>query len=127
MCNSRRSAENTMSMSETKSTVRKTCGQKKVITLGAIAEFITCPACKEKILTKPKPRYTAKTHKLASILCLMSVFTNNQFSSKNLEIKFFIFISSGYCYLPYALKQCYETVHHCPNCGAFIGSYNAEI
>lgn len=71
MCDSKRSAE--MSMSETKSTARRTCGQKKVLALGGIAEFITCPACKEKILTKPTPRYTAKTHKIASILCLMSV------------------------------------------------------
>ncbi|XP_049306923.1 lipopolysaccharide-induced tumor necrosis factor-alpha factor isoform X2 [Bactrocera dorsalis] len=64
---------------------------------------ITCPSCHAQVLTKVEHQATTRTHCWALILCIL-------------------FCWPCVC-APYCMKSCQSANHYCPNCDAYIGSY----
>ncbi|CAD7076767.1 unnamed protein product [Hermetia illucens] len=64
-----------------------------------------CPSCGAHILTKMKYEPNTRTHVVALILCL--------------------FICWPCVCLPYCMDSCQNANHYCPNCDAFIGTYQS--
>uniref|UniRef100_A0A1B6EBM5 LITAF domain-containing protein n=1 Tax=Clastoptera arizonana TaxID=38151 RepID=A0A1B6EBM5_9HEMI len=63
-----------------------------------------CPSCHASISTKTVKSATTKTHILALVLCLICCWP---------------------CViLPYCTDSCRATNHYCPNCNAFLGSFD---
>ncbi|KAJ8724900.1 hypothetical protein PYW07_015858 [Mythimna separata] len=64
---------------------------------------ITCPSCKEVIVTRIEARANTKTHTCAFVLCFMCCWP---------------------CViLPYFVNKCRNLDHYCPHCSSYIGSY----
>ncbi|XP_066992980.2 lipopolysaccharide-induced tumor necrosis factor-alpha factor homolog isoform X2 [Anabrus simplex] len=73
--------------------------------LGPRPTRVQCPSCHAEVTTKVEHDTTTKTHIIALILCLV-----------------------GCCpcaLIPYCTDSCKSSSHHCPSCGAFIGSYSS--
>ncbi|CAB3258146.1 unnamed protein product [Arctia plantaginis] len=64
----------------------------------------TCPSCRAQIVTRVEHKTTTKTHLFATLLC---------------------FLACWCCVcIPYCTDSCKNADHYCPNCDAYIGSYN---
>ncbi|XP_037877290.1 lipopolysaccharide-induced tumor necrosis factor-alpha factor homolog [Bombyx mori] len=64
----------------------------------------SCPSCSAAIVTRVDHVPVTKTHLFALLLCLI-----------------------GCCpcaCIPYCTDSCKDANHYCPNCNAYIGSYN---
>ncbi|KAJ8925138.1 hypothetical protein NQ315_001320 [Exocentrus adspersus] len=59
-----------------------------------------CPSCHSQIATNVKTEATTRTHLFALLLCLV-----------------------GCCCIPYCIDSCQSQNHYCPNCGAYLGTY----
>lgn len=62
-----------------------------------------CPSCNKSVSSRVDHEATTKTHLFALLLCL-------------------IFCPCGI--LPYCMDSCQATNHYCPNCGAYLGTYD---
>ncbi|XP_075212399.1 lipopolysaccharide-induced tumor necrosis factor-alpha factor homolog [Lycorma delicatula] len=62
-----------------------------------------CPSCNIPVMTRVEHESTAKTHLFALLLCIV----------------FFPCVC-----LPYCMDSCQATNHYCPNCGAYLGTYD---
>ncbi|KAF2897090.1 hypothetical protein ILUMI_09090 [Ignelater luminosus] len=67
---------------------------------GPIPILTVCPSCKCRVVTRAEKESSTKTHLIAAVLCV-----------------------SCFCCLPYCLEYCKSTNHYCPNCNAFLGTY----
>ncbi|XP_055917056.1 lipopolysaccharide-induced tumor necrosis factor-alpha factor homolog isoform X4 [Eupeodes corollae] len=66
---------------------------------------MVCPSCRADILTDLKRESTTKTHLMAVLM-------------------FVLFCWPCVC-LPYCMDSCQNANHYCPNCNAFIGTYQS--
>ncbi|XP_037926371.1 lipopolysaccharide-induced tumor necrosis factor-alpha factor homolog isoform X3 [Hermetia illucens] len=64
-----------------------------------------CPSCGAQIISKMKYEPTTKTHLIALLLCCC--------------------ICWPCVCLPYCMDSCQNANHYCPNCDAFIGTYQS--
>ncbi|CAH0668927.1 unnamed protein product [Spodoptera exigua] len=71
--------------------------------MGPKPSTITCPSCRVEIVTRVEYINSSKTHLFALGLCIV----------------FWPLVC-----LPYFLDSCRNADHYCPNCNAYIGSYN---
>ncbi|KAM3968310.1 lipopolysaccharide-induced tumor necrosis factor-alpha factor homolog [Aphomia sociella] len=63
-----------------------------------------CPSCQHHISTRVERAPSSKTHIIACILCL--------------------FVCWPCVCVPYCVDSCNNASHYCPNCNAYIGTYN---
>ncbi|KAJ8726870.1 hypothetical protein PYW08_015267 [Mythimna loreyi] len=71
--------------------------------MGPQPSSITCPSCREVIVTRVEAKSTTKTHLIATMLCFMCCWP---------------------CvFIPYCTDSCRNADHYCPNCNSYIGSY----
>ncbi|XP_055854601.1 lipopolysaccharide-induced tumor necrosis factor-alpha factor homolog isoform X4 [Episyrphus balteatus] len=66
---------------------------------------LTCPSCRADVLSDMKHEPTTKTHLMALLL--------------------FCFFCWPCVCLPYCMDSCQNANHYCPNCNAFIGTYQS--
>uniref|UniRef100_A0A161MIM9 Lipopolysaccharide-induced tumor necrosis factor-alpha factor-like protein n=1 Tax=Triatoma infestans TaxID=30076 RepID=A0A161MIM9_TRIIF len=71
--------------------------------LGPHSQHVICPACHTDVYTEVDKEITTKTHMFAVLLC---------------------FVCCPLSCLPYCLDTCKASSHYCPNCGAYLGTYN---
>lgn len=72
--------------------------------VGPLPTSLVCPSCHQPVQTRLEYHPTAKTHLACLILCLLQCYLC--------------------CLLPYCMATCQNGDHYCPNCDAFIGTYN---
>ncbi|XP_055917055.1 lipopolysaccharide-induced tumor necrosis factor-alpha factor homolog isoform X3 [Eupeodes corollae] len=73
--------------------------------VGPNSARITCPSCRADIKTRIKHKATSNTHCWAVLLCCCLCWP-------------------CVC-LPYCMDSCQNANHYCPNCNAFIGTYQS--
>ncbi|XP_055378378.1 lipopolysaccharide-induced tumor necrosis factor-alpha factor homolog [Condylostylus longicornis] len=73
------------------------------IPLGPKSQTILCPSCHATIQTELRYETSSKTHLMALLLCLL--------------------FWPVAC-IPYCMDSCQSANHYCPNCGAYIGTYD---
>ncbi|XP_055854589.1 lipopolysaccharide-induced tumor necrosis factor-alpha factor homolog isoform X2 [Episyrphus balteatus] len=66
---------------------------------------LNCPNCHADVLTNVKYEPNTQTHLIALCLCL--------------------FVCWPCVCLPYCMDSCQNANHYCPNCNAFIGTYQS--
>ncbi|XP_031636269.1 lipopolysaccharide-induced tumor necrosis factor-alpha factor homolog [Contarinia nasturtii] len=64
---------------------------------------VTCPSCHASIMTKVQTESSSRTHILALLLCL--------------------FLCWPCVCVPYCTDSCQNRNHYCPQCNAYIGTY----
>ncbi|XP_060654654.1 lipopolysaccharide-induced tumor necrosis factor-alpha factor homolog isoform X1 [Drosophila nasuta] len=74
--------------------------------LGGMPTMVTCPSCHAHQQSVVRYDPNTKTHLMALLICILGMF-------------------SGICCccIPYCMDSCQSAVHHCRNCGAYIGTY----
>ncbi|XP_055378377.1 lipopolysaccharide-induced tumor necrosis factor-alpha factor-like [Condylostylus longicornis] len=65
---------------------------------------VTCSSCRATIITQVEYEASTKTHLFALLLCLFGLWP-------------------CVC-LPYCMDSCQSGRHYCPNCRAYLGTYN---
>ncbi|XP_055917052.1 lipopolysaccharide-induced tumor necrosis factor-alpha factor homolog isoform X1 [Eupeodes corollae] len=73
--------------------------------VGPVSSRVICPSCRADVHTKLQHEPTTQTHLMA--LCL------------------FCFLCWPCVCLPYCMDSCQNANHYCPNCNAFIGTYQS--
>ncbi|XP_055917054.1 lipopolysaccharide-induced tumor necrosis factor-alpha factor homolog isoform X2 [Eupeodes corollae] len=73
--------------------------------VGQTQSRVNCPSCHADVLTNVRYEPNTQTHLIA--LCL------------------FCFICWPCVCLPYCMDSCQNANHYCPNCNAFIGTYQS--
>lgn len=92
---------------------------------------ITCPSCRQSIVTNLDYETTTKTHIFAGICCIFGWGSREAlggwFIEHSLIIIFNYFRYSFWpcAWIPYVMDSCKNANHYCPNCGAFIGTYQS--
>ncbi|XP_055854581.1 lipopolysaccharide-induced tumor necrosis factor-alpha factor homolog isoform X1 [Episyrphus balteatus] len=76
-----------------------------VTPVGPTSSRVTCPSCRADVQTRLQHEPTTNTHLMA--LCL------------------FCFLCWPCVCLPYCMDSCQNANHYCPNCNAFIGTYQS--
>lgn len=71
--------------------------------MGPKPASITCPSCKEVIVTTIKTRPNTGTHMCAMMFCFMCFWPC--------------------AVIPYFVDKCQNLDHYCPHCSSYIGSY----
>ncbi|CAO1365814.1 unnamed protein product [Diamesa hyperborea] len=72
--------------------------------VGPNSTLMTCSSCRASIRTTVSHQTSDKTHITALVLCIFGCWP---------------------CALiPYCSDSCQKATHTCPNCNAFLGSYN---
>ncbi|KAH8371351.1 hypothetical protein KR093_007057 [Drosophila rubida] len=71
--------------------------------LGSMPAVVTCPACNTRQFSVVKHEASTKTHLLAMLICILG--------------------GVCCCCIPYCVDSCQNATHHCPSCGAYIGTY----
>jgi lipopolysaccharide-induced tumor necrosis factor-alpha factor len=74
-----------------------------VVHFGPTPQTLICPSCHAQISTSVQTEPNTKTHLFALILCLFQCYCC--------------------CCIPYCVDSCQSQNHYCPNCQAFLGSY----
>ncbi|XP_037952967.1 lipopolysaccharide-induced tumor necrosis factor-alpha factor homolog isoform X3 [Teleopsis dalmanni] len=87
------------------STVIITTTTPSLVPIGSGPTHITCPSCHAQVLTTVKTEATSRTHCWALLLCLVGLWP-------------------CVC-LPYCMDSCQNSNHYCPNCNAYIGTYQS--
>ncbi|CAB3256673.1 unnamed protein product [Arctia plantaginis] len=64
-----------------------------------------CKSCHAQIVTRIETKPTTKTHLFALLLCVIGCWP-------------------CVC-IPYCVDSCNNTNHYCPNCNAYLGSYDS--
>ncbi|XP_049865441.1 lipopolysaccharide-induced tumor necrosis factor-alpha factor homolog [Pectinophora gossypiella] len=73
------------------------------VNVGPNSVGMVCPSCRATIQTRVESKATSKTHMIALVLCLWGCFP---------------------CvWVPYCTDSCQNADHYCPNCQAYIGTY----
>ncbi|XP_022899701.1 lipopolysaccharide-induced tumor necrosis factor-alpha factor homolog [Onthophagus taurus] len=72
---------------------------------GPKQQNVTCPSCNNRIITKTESKATSKTHLWAFCLFICGCWPC--------------------CCIPYCMDSCMNTNHYCPNCSAFLGTYQS--
>ncbi|XP_052751617.1 lipopolysaccharide-induced tumor necrosis factor-alpha factor homolog isoform X2 [Galleria mellonella] len=72
--------------------------------VGSEPIIMACPSCRHQIATRVERAASSKTHIIACLLCL--------------------FVCWPCVCVPYCVDSCNNANHYCPNCNAYIGSYN---
>ncbi|XP_037952965.1 lipopolysaccharide-induced tumor necrosis factor-alpha factor homolog isoform X1 [Teleopsis dalmanni] len=75
------------------------------VPIGSGPSHITCPSCHAQVLTTVKSEANTRTHCWALLLCLIGLWP-------------------CVC-LPYCMDSCQNSNHYCPNCNAYIGTYQS--
>ncbi|ALC42502.1 CG42566 [Drosophila busckii] len=76
-----------------------------LVSVGSEPSRVQCPSCHAQIVTDVKRKATGRTHCWALVLCL--------------------FLCWPCAIAPYCMASCQNTEHTCPNCGAYIGTYES--
>ncbi|XP_022899730.1 lipopolysaccharide-induced tumor necrosis factor-alpha factor homolog [Onthophagus taurus] len=77
----------------------------QAVHFGPKCQNVTCPQCRHQILTRTESKSTTRTHLYALLLCLFGCWP-------------------CVC-IPYCVDSCMNTDHYCPNCNAFLGTYQS--
>ncbi|XP_037822460.1 lipopolysaccharide-induced tumor necrosis factor-alpha factor homolog [Lucilia sericata] len=82
----------------------QTTTRPNLVAIGNGPTHIQCPSCHAEILTTVKHTANSRTHCWALVLCL--------------------FICWPCVCVPYCMDSCQSANHYCPNCNAYIGTYD---
>ncbi|KAL0839411.1 hypothetical protein ABMA28_016136 [Loxostege sticticalis] len=74
-----------------------------VVPVGPKPAQVTCPSCHASIMSRVDHKSTTKTHLIALALCLCLCWC-------------------CVC-VPYCMDSCQNADHYCPNCNAYLGTY----
>lgn len=73
--------------------------------VGPDPTMITCPSCRETVVTRMDYESSTRTHVMAGLCCLFGCWIC--------------------CWMPYCMDSCRNGNHYCPNCGSFLGTYRS--
>ncbi|KAG5675421.1 hypothetical protein PVAND_005327 [Polypedilum vanderplanki] len=74
------------------------------VAVGPNSTRLTCPSCHAVISTRVERKSSAKTYIVAVLLC--------------------VFLCWPCVCVPFCTNSCRNANHYCPNCKAFLGTYN---
>ncbi|TMW45970.1 hypothetical protein DOY81_008949 [Sarcophaga bullata] len=83
---------------------KQTTTRPNLVPIGNEPTRVTCPSCHAEILTTVKHTANSRTHCWALVLCL--------------------FICWPCVCIPYCMDSCQSANHYCPNCNAYIGTFD---
>ncbi|XP_071446543.1 lipopolysaccharide-induced tumor necrosis factor-alpha factor homolog isoform X2 [Hetaerina americana] len=71
--------------------------------LGPMSTCVTCPSCHAVVHTRVDHEPSSRTHMFAVLLCIFGLWPC--------------------CLFPYCMDSCQNSMHYCPACGSYLGSY----
>ncbi|KPJ20400.1 Lipopolysaccharide-induced tumor necrosis factor-alpha factor [Papilio machaon] len=81
----------------------KDTGNMNIAPVGPDPTRLTCSSCGATIISRVERKATTKTHIIALVLCL--------------------FLCWPCVCVPYCMNSCQNADHYCPNCNAYLGTY----
>ncbi|KPI91185.1 Lipopolysaccharide-induced tumor necrosis factor-alpha factor [Papilio xuthus] len=78
-------------------------GNMNIAPVGPDPTRLTCSSCGAAIISRVERKATTKTHIIALVLCL--------------------FLCWPCICVPYCMNSCQNADHYCPNCNAYLGTY----
>lgn len=73
--------------------------------VGPDPTMVTCPSCRQTVVTRMEYESSTRTHVAAGILCILGCWLC--------------------CCIPYCMDSCQNGNHYCPSCGSFLGTYRS--
>ena len=73
--------------------------------VGPDPSMMTCPSCRQTVVTRMEYEPSTRTHVMAGLCCLFGCWLC--------------------CWMPYCMDSCRNGNHYCPSCGSYLGTYKS--